>query len=63
MEMRGLGADQESELLGSLQINAFPNPDLTDHLPLPFVDLLTLPTVLWLFELSLDQAAAATGTR
>ncbi len=63
MEMRGPGANQVVELLNSLNSNAFPGPDLTDHVTLPFVDLLTLPMVLWSLRLIFDQAAAATGTR
>ena len=47
----------------SLRLIAFPGPDLTDHLSLPFVDLLTRPTSPWLLVRSFDQAAAATGTR
>jgi hypothetical protein len=31
---------------GSLSQTAFPDPDLTDHLSLPFDDLLTRPTSL-----------------
>jgi len=48
MEMRGSGANQYVELLGSLRTYAFPDPDLTDHVSLPFGDLLTRPTFLWL---------------
>ena len=47
----------------SLRLIAFPGPDLTDHLSLPFVDILTRPTSPWLLVRSFDQAAAATGTR
>ena len=32
--------------VSSVDITAFPDPDLTDHLPLPFVDLLTRLTFL-----------------
>jgi hypothetical protein len=42
---------------------AFPGPDLTDHLPLPFVDLLTRLTFPWLHSPIVDQRAAAAGTR
>jgi transposase InsO family protein len=44
MEMRGSGADQFSEREGSGYPFAFPGPDLIDHLPLLFLDLLTSPT-------------------
>ena len=40
-----------------------PDPDLTDHLTLPFVDLLTRPTVPLAPLADFDQAAATTGTR
>jgi len=49
MEMRGPGANQIAELMSSLSQTAFPDSDLTDHLTLPFVDLLTRPTVLGCF--------------
>ncbi len=62
MEMRGPGANHKIELLSSLQLHAFLDPDLPDHVALPFVDLLTRPTVLWPLWLIFDQAAAATGT-
>ncbi len=32
--------------VSSVDTTAFPDPDLTDHLPLPFVDLLTRLTFL-----------------
>ena len=48
MDIRGPGANQMIELLSSLRRYAFPDPDLTDHLTLPFVDLLTRPTFRWL---------------
>jgi hypothetical protein len=32
--------------VSSVDLIAFPGPDLTDHLPLPFIDLLTRPTFL-----------------
>jgi hypothetical protein len=41
MEMRGSGADQIREREGSCCRSAFPDPDLIDHLPLLFFDLLT----------------------
>lgn len=63
MEMSGPGANHATELLCSLDFIAFPDPNLTDHLTLPFVDLLTRPTVLRLLWLIADQAAATTGTR
>ena len=44
MGMRGPGANHICELLGSMVLIAFPAPDLTDHLSLPFIDLLTRPT-------------------
>jgi hypothetical protein len=49
--------------VSSLGFIAFPGPDLTDHLPLPFVDLLTRPTFPWLHSPIVDQRAAAAGTR
>ncbi len=49
--------------VNSVGVIAFPGPDLTDQLPLPFVDLLTRPTFPWLLFRSPDQAATATGTR
>ena len=49
--------------LSSKGFIAFPGPDLTDHLPLPFVDLLTRPTFPWLHSPIVDQSAAAAGTR
>ena len=63
MEMRGPGADQSGELMSLKGFIAFPGPDLTDHLPLLFVDLLTRPTFLWLHSPIVDQSAAAAGTR
>ena len=63
MEMRGPGADQSDELMSSLGFLAFPGPDLTDHLPLPFVDLLTRPTFPRLHSPIVDQRTAAAGTR
>jgi hypothetical protein len=63
MEMSGPGANHSTELWRSLDFAAFPDPDLTDHVTLPFVDLLTRPTVLQLLWLIVDQAATATGTR
>ena len=48
------------ELEGSYCV---PGPDLTDHLPLPFVDLLTRPTFPWPQCPIVDQHAAAAGTR
>src|ERR1700722_1935238 len=63
MEMRGPGAYQSGELMSSKGFIAFPGPDLTDHLPLPFVDLLTRPTFPWLHSPIVDQSAAAAGTR
>jgi hypothetical protein len=52
-----------ARVVGSLGRIAFPSPDLTDHLTLPFVDLLTRPTVLRLLGLIFDQTVAATGAR
>jgi hypothetical protein len=63
MEMRGPGANQCGELLSSMASIAFPSPDLTDHLPLPFLDLLTRPTFPWPLGPIVDQKAAATGPR
>src|SRR4029077_14105841 len=63
MEMRGPGANQCGELLSSMASIAFPSPDLTDHLPLPFLDLLTRPTFPWPLSLIVDQGVAATGPR
>jgi hypothetical protein len=63
MEMRGPGADQTGELVNALGFLAFPGPDLTDHLPLPFVDLLTRPTFPRLHNPIVDQRTAAAGTR
>ena len=63
MEMSGPGANHATELFCSLDFIAFPDPDLTDHLTLPFVDLLTRPIGLWLLWLIVDQATTATGTR
>ena len=63
MEMRGPGADQSGELMSSLGFLAFPGPDLTDHLPLPFVDLPTRPTFPRLHCPIVDQRIAAAGTR
>src|SRR3954471_9032968 len=44
--------------LSSLALVAFPGPDLTDHLTLPFVDLLTRPTFPQLRRPMLAQIAA-----
>ncbi len=63
MEMRGPGANHRGELLSSMVFIAFPGPDLTDHLPLPFLDLLTRPTFPWPLNLIVDQGVAATGPR
>ena len=49
--------------LSSLAFIAFPGPDLTDHLTLPFVDLLTRLTFPKPRRLIVDQDAATTGTR
>src|SRR3954470_19716571 len=49
--------------LSSLALVAFPGPDLTDHLTLPFVDLLTRPTFPKPRRLRLTQIAATAGTR
>ena len=49
--------------VSSMGFIAFPGPDLTDHLPLPFVDLLTRPTLPWLHSPIVDQRTAAAGTR
>src|SRR5919107_288155 len=49
--------------LSSLALVAFPGPDLTDHLTLPFVDLLTRPTFPELRRPMLTQIAATVGTR
>src|SRR5580704_3559104 len=57
MEMRGPGANQCGELLSSMASIAFPGPDLTDHLPLPFLDLLTRPTFPWPLSLIVDQGS------
>lgn len=62
MEMRGPGADHLSELC-SLDFIAFPGPDLTDRLTLPFVDLLMRPTFPRLRRPIVDQNIAAAGTR
>src|SRR6476620_7054024 len=55
--------NQCGELLSSMASIAFPGPDLTDHLPLPFLDVLTRPTFPWPLSLIVDQKAAATGPR
>src|SRR3954463_9459817 len=47
----------------SLAFVAFPGPDLTDHLTLPSVDLLTRPTVPKMRRPMLAQIAATVGTR
>jgi hypothetical protein len=57
------GDARTSELLSSMAFIAFPGPDLTDHLPLPFLDLLTRPTFPWPLSLIVDQGVAATGPR
>ena len=49
--------------LSSLALVAFPGPDLTDHLTLPFVALLTRPTFPKPRRLMLAQIAATVGTR
>src|ERR1700729_2242788 len=49
--------------VSSLGFLTFPGPDLTDHLPLPFVDLLTRLTFPWLHSPIVDQRTAAAGTR
>jgi hypothetical protein len=63
MEMRGPGANQRRELLISIAFIAFPGADLTDHFPLPFLDLVTRPTFPWPLNLIVDQSVAATGPR
>ena len=63
VEMREPGANHRGELLSSMASIAFPGPDLTDHLPLPFLDLLTRPTFPWPLNLIVDQRVAATGPR
>ena len=49
--------------MSSMALSAFPGPDLTDHLTLPFVDLLTRLTFPKQRRPIVDQAAATTGTR
>src|SRR6185436_13923672 len=49
--------------LSSVAFIAFPGPDLTDHLTLPFVDLLTRPTFPKPRRPMLAQITAAVGTR
>src|SRR4051794_8603146 len=49
--------------LSPLAFVPFPGPDLTDHLTLPFVDLLTRPTFPKLRCPMLTQIAATVGTR
>ena len=49
--------------LSSLASVAFPGPDLTDQLTLPFVDLLTRPTFPTPRRPMLAQIAATVGTR
>src|SRR3954452_11249904 len=49
--------------LSSVAPVAFPGPDLTDHLILPYVDLLTRPTFPQLRRPMLAQIAATGGTR
>src|SRR5215212_443947 len=49
--------------LSSVAPVAFPGPDLTDHLTLPFVDLLTRPTFPKPRRPMLTQVAATMGTR
>src|SRR6476660_4760141 len=49
--------------LSSVASVAFPGPDLTDHLTLPFVALLTRPTFPKLRRPRLTQIAATAGTR
>src|SRR4051794_6433432 len=63
MEICGPGANQFVRALSSVAPIAFPGPDLTDHLTLPFVDLLTRPTVPKLRRPRLAQIAATGGTR
>src|SRR3954468_10631103 len=48
--------------LSSVAPVAFPGPDLTDHLTLPYVDLLTRPTFPQLPRPMLAQIAATVGT-
>src|SRR5215211_1882623 len=50
-------------VLSSLASVAFPGPDLTDHLTLPFVGLLTRPTFPKLRRPRLAQITATAGTR
>src|SRR3954447_18039593 len=49
--------------LSSLALVAFPGPDLTDHLTLPLVDLLTRPTFPKPRRPMLAQIAATIGAR
>ena len=44
MAMRGPGPNRKSELWRSMNPSGFPDPDLVDHVPLLFIDLLTPPT-------------------
>src|SRR6202167_3186647 len=50
--------NQRRELLSSMAFYAFPGPDLTDHLPLPFLELLTRPTFPWPLNLIVDQGSS-----
>jgi hypothetical protein len=63
MEMRGPGANQCGEPLSLMAFYCISWPDLSDHLPLPFLDLLTRPTFPWPLGLIVDQSVAATGAR
>jgi len=58
MEMRDLAQIKQASA-SSLSFIAFPCPDLTDHLPLPFVDLLNTPDVPLAADPIVDQGVTA----
>ena len=63
MEIRGPGADHYGGLKALWSHRAFPGPDLTDQLTLPFVALLTRLTFPKPRRPIVDQDAATAGTR
>jgi hypothetical protein len=63
MAMRGPEADQQNELMGSCTKTALSGPDLSDHFPLLFIDLLTNSSPRTRCQAHCAHAIVAAGIR
>ena len=63
MAMREPEADQQNELMGSCTKTALSGPDLSDHFPLLFIDLLTHSSPRTRCEAHCAHAIVAAGVR